>query len=234
MEFRYVIAGVSAILISAAFVAFSVLTGNTTVLGVSLSTLVLGIVVATIGLTYTEPLGELLKHYAVDTGILLTRLLEDAGLAGQHKLLACSSGNSVLAVFSEKKIECRDVEAGIGIRNGTVYLAVPLSATSRAIESALSGEGEARRELADYLRGVLVESLRLARDLRAYILGDGTARVELAGLSDDARRLARSPVNPLRLAVVAALAGYGGGAAEILEEEFTGSTYTVRARIGGS
>ena len=106
MEHRYVLAGSNAIIVSAVFIAFAALNGNTTILGVSIATLILGIVLLSIGSTYEEPIREVLKPYVKDLTLFVNTLFEDSGIIKNLHTIVYVNGLEVMTRHAFDK-SCR-------------------------------------------------------------------------------------------------------------------------------
>ncbi len=225
MEYRYLIAGLNVLVVSAAFLAFSLLAGNDVIAGVSLSFTVLGGVLLALGITYVEPLSELMAYYARDLSTYLTKLLEDAGIVSNCKLTLCRARGAEVAVFSEKPISCSEVKVGVGLVDGSAYVAIPLSKLGVSVGHSPEGA-----ELPDYLKDVLVTRYGLCRDVRAIASGSDVS-VDLAQVARGVDELVREPVNPVKLVVLTSLSRYFGSDVELVSESLVGSTYSIKARV---
>ena len=229
MEYRYVVTGASVTAISAVFIAFSIFTGNNVVLGVSLSTLVLGVVLLTLGLTYVEPVSELMRYYVGDLDIFVTRILEDMGIASNYRFKVCFNEGKVFAVFTNGGIKCGDISLGVGIIGDSAYVAIPLTNVVSRIDKLLE---VSRPELIDYVREVLVSTYGICRDVRVW-RESNLITVELILMSREAKQLMKTPINPPRMTTLLALARYFNSSVEIVEEDIVGDNYVLKVRIVG-
>ncbi len=230
MEARYVIAGAIGTVVSSVFAVYALLSGNSMVLGVSLSTLILGITVLTLGLTYVEPLGELLKKYSKDMNMLVTRFLEDSGIIGNYRFKLCVKDGKYYAVYSSSNVKCGNVNSGVGVSDSAVYLAIPLTNLSLSIGEA--GEAEEIPNIRDYLESILTKTFNICRSIVAKASGK-EVHIELIALSREAVELMRSPVNPVRATVALAVSKYFRKPVEIAEEDIVENNYTVKLKVVG-
>ncbi len=231
MEVRYVAIGSSVTAVAATFLGFGIVTGEQVVAGVSISSLVLGITILALGLTYVEPATELMRYYGSDLSALTSRFLEDLGIAGRHVLRTCFVDGGIVAVYSRKPLGCKGVRVGLGVSGGNPYLGVPVE----GIASSLSPPANpgVMEGLTDYLRDHLIKSFRLCRDVTVTAGDGGVLRIELR-LNEMGRQLLRSPVNLVRLAAVVAVSKYFGRNVEVVDEVVTGGTYLMTLRLGDS
>ena len=229
MEYRYVITGASIIAISTVFMIFSLLTSNNVVLGISLSTLVLGVVLLALGLTYIEPVSELMRYYVSDLDIFTTRILEDMGIASNYRFKVCFNEGRVFAVFTNGGIKCSDINLGVGIIGDSAYVAIPLTNVVSRIDKLLEAS---RPELIDYVREVLVSTYGICRDVRVRRESD-LVTVELILMSREAKQLMKTPINPPRMTTLSALARYFNSSVEIVEEDIVGDNYVLKVKIVG-
>ena len=229
MEYRYVITGASIIAISTVFMIFSLLTGNNVVLGISLSTLVLGVVLLALGLTYIEPVSELMRYYVSDLDIFTTRILEDMGIASNYRFKVCFNEGRVFAIFTNGGIKCSDINLGVGIIGDSAYVAIPLTNVVSRIDKLLEAS---RPELIDYVREVLVSTYGICRDVRVRRESD-LVTVELILMSREAKQLMKTPINPPRMTTLSALARYFNSSVEIVEEDIVGDNYVLKVKIVG-
>lgn len=220
MYFKYLVGGSVIIAISAAAVIYSLAAGLEVVLGASLTTLVLGVVVLTTGLTYGEPLTELYRAYVKDLGRLVSKVLEDSGLLGSSRFRACSDGLKI--VMSTKPVSCSETSLGFGLVDDVPYLALP--------SDSVSGFEVVGGDLGDYLREVLSKRFRVCRGVNV-LGGGGEYTVELLGVSDDASELIKSPPNYIRLLVLGMSAKYLGSDLELVGEDLISDNYVVRLRV---
>jgi len=219
MYFKYLISGSVIIVISTVAVIYSLITGLEVVLGASLTTLVLGIVVLTTGLTYGEPLTKLYRTYVTVLSRLVSKVLEDSGLLGSSRFRVCL--NDFKVVISTKPVNCLETSLGFGLVNDVPYLALPLDSIPK-FEVVGS-------DLRDYLNEVLSREFRVCRGVNVLV-GD-VYTVELLGVSEDALELIKTPPNYIRLLVLGVSAKYLGSDLELVSEDLISNNYVVRFRV---
>ncbi len=232
MELRYVTTGSAITAIAAVFIVFGIVTNDSTVLGVSISSLVLGLVILTLGLTYVEPASELMRYYSEDLNTLVSRFLEDLGIAGNHTLRTCLSDSNFLIVYSQKPLGCGEVRAGLGVLRSNPYLGVPMNGVMNHL-STPPNPGVIE-DVDDYLRDSLIKSYSICRGLRVRAGGEGNTLTLELRLNESSKQLLKSPVNLVRLVTLASLTKYFGMGVEVVNEVLTGDTYIVNVRLGGS
>ena len=225
MEYRYLVAGINIALISIIFIVFSLLSSNNVVLGISISTLVLGSLLLTIGITYTPPLRDLLRIYVSDADLFINKIFEDSGLVSNHRFKICLDRG--LATFSNKNIDCRDITPGLGVVGDAIYISIPIKSLITRTTSELVPES--RTELLDYLREVLVSRYGVCRDIIVEE-GDDEVSVELISITSEARSLMNTPINPIRIAIPSIISRFLGRSIEVVHEEFVRGNYIVRVR----
>jgi len=220
MYLKYLISGSIIILISTTAAIYSLITGLEVVLGTSLTTLVLGVVVLTTGLTFGEPLTELFRTYVRDLSRLVSKVLEDSGLLGSSRFRVCL--NDFKVVISAKSVNCSETSLGFGLVNDIPYLALPLDSISK-FEVVGS-------DLKDYLVEVLSRKFRVCRGVNV-LGGDDGYTVELLGVSDDVLELIKSPPNYIKLLVLGMSAKYLGSDLELVSEDLISNNYVVKFRV---
>ncbi len=228
MEYRYLLAGINISLVSIVFIVFGIFSNNSIVLGTSLSTLVLGILLTTIGLTYIPPLHELLKNYSNDLTIFANKLLEDSGLVSNHEIRICYSNDIIQAVFTNGAIDCKKVLPGVGVVNNVSYISFPVKDLVSVLETEYSiGEGV---DLRDYLRDILVNRYIISRDI-IVDKEDGVFKIELWSLTKDARDLLNKPVNPVRIIVPVCVSRFFERNISVVDEEIVGNHYIIKMKV---
>jgi len=220
MYFKYLISGSLIIAVSAVAAIYSLITGLEVVLGASLTTLVLGIVVLTTGLTYGEPLTELYRTYVRDLSRLVSKVLEDSGLLGGSRFRVCL--NDFKAVISTKPVSCLETSLGFGLVNDTPYLALPLDSIPRfeVVGSDLRG----------YLSEVLTRKFRVCRGVNV-LGGEGGYTIELLGVGGDVLELIKTPPNYIKLLVLGMSAKFLGSDLELVSEDLISNNYVVKFRV---
>ncbi|RLG82186.1 MAG: hypothetical protein DRO40_08275 [Thermoprotei archaeon] len=229
MEYRYLLAGINISLISIVFIVFGIFSGNSIVLGISLSTLVLGVLLITIGLTYVPPLHDLLKTYSNDLTMFANKLLEDSGLISSHEIRICYNKDIIQAVFTNGAIDCRKVLPGIGIVDNVPYISFPVKDIVSILETEYSiGEGI---ELRDYLKDILVNRYIVSRDI-IVDRENSVFKIELWSLTKDAKELLNKPVNPIRIIVPVFVSRFFERNIIVMDEEIIGNNYVIKMRVG--
>lgn len=227
MEGRYLVSSVVITTLSTIFIVYGAAVASYQIIGVALSSMVVGVVLLTIGVTHSRPIEELLKLYSDDLNMFATRVLEDVGIVGSHKIKLCIEKKAV--VFSEKLVECSSVAPGVGIINGVPYVALPISSTIKVVSKLVEGSSE----LAEVIRKLAIDAGGVCRTLSIYI-EDGVVAVEMSELTKYAEEIMKHPVNIVRLAILASTAIHLNSNAEIVEEAATADSYRLKIRVLGS
>lgn len=228
MEYRYLLAGINILLVSIVFIVFGVFNSNSTVLGVSLSILVLGILLVVIGLTYVHPLHDLIKLYSYDLTTFINKLVEDSGLISGHEIRICYNKENTQAVFSNGIIDCRKVLPGIGIIDNTTYISLPIKDLISNLEIEYTPvEGI---DLRDYLKDVIVSRYAISRDVLIN-KEKGVIKIEILSLTKDTGELLNKPVNPVRIIVPTLISRFFERDATIIDEEIIGSNYIIKVKV---
>lgn len=225
MESKYVIAGLTINTIATVFAIYGVLTSSYSVIGSALSAIVLGVVITVIGVTHVEPVEELLRHYVSDIDLFSTRILEDMGIMSEHRVKTCSEKK--LLVFFEKNISCDNVSSGIGVLNNTPYIAIPIV----HVMEYVSNNTEELRNLIDKLKLIFVDISSICKGVSVNWEND-TLVVELVKVLDRGQNYVNTPVNLVRLYVLAIISSHFKKDAEILEEIRTQDGYRIRIKTG--
>jgi len=220
LYFKYLVSGGLIVIISVITAIYSLLVGIEVVLGVSLATLVLGIVVLTTGLTYGEPLVELFKTFSRDLSRLVSKVLEDSGLLSSSKFRVCL--NDLKLVISAKPVNCLSTSLGFGLVDDVPYLAMPLDVVK---DFEVVGN-----DLRDYLREVLIGRFKVCRDVNVLV-DDGNYLVELRSVGDDVMWLVKSPINYVRFLVLGLSAKFLSSDLELVNEDLIGSNYLIRFKV---
>ncbi len=173
MDPRLAALGSSIMMIAAGFVLYGLLVGSSPIVGVGLSTLVLGATITVVGITYEDPLTEALRNYGMLLASPLVKTLEDLGLANNGLIQVCRAGAKVYTIITDREVSCSQVTSpGFGIIGNSPYVAFEYKghASGREdLEGFLAELGLSR--IVDVRRGedtVVVE----LRDLRREIASD--------------------------------------------------------------
>jgi len=226
MENRYIIVGLAIISVSSLFIIYGVLTNNDRVMGVSLSILVVGVVSTAVGITYREPLGEMLEHYIHDLDLFYSSILEDVGIVGSHKIKLCLEDRVI--VFSERIIPCRNISVGVNMINRVPYIALPITNILDYI-SKVVGESS---DVVDGFRKLFVDTSYLCREI-SLTKENNIISIELSKLSEKALEMMKTPVNVIRVYVLTLLVHHFRNDVEIVDEIVTAESYKIIAKILG-
>lgn len=222
MDLKYVISGAVITLTSTIFILYSVISDAELVLGPSLATLTVGIVVLTSGLSFREPLTEVLKLYVNDLNRIISKVLEDSGLLGTHRLRICL--NDLKVILSSKVVRCSETSLGFGLVSDTPYLALPIDLSRLDITEVVGDD------LREFLGEVLSRRLKICRSVRVFSYDDGYV-IELNRVNEVVYDLLKVPLNYLKVVTAVLTAKFLGKEVEVVDEGLIGGNYVVRLRV---
>ncbi|MEM0361253.1 MAG: hypothetical protein QXH57_00340 [Sulfolobales archaeon] len=222
MDLRYVVSGAIIISTSITFILYSITSNAELVLGPSLAILTLGIVVLTSGLSFREPLTEVLKLYANDLSRIISKVLEDSGLLGTHKLRVCL--NELKVVLSSKIVKCSETSLGFGLAGDTPYLALPVDLSRLGITEVVGDD------LREFLSEVISRRLKICRSVKV-ISSDDEYVIELNTVNETIYDLLKVPLNYLKVVVAVLTAKFLSREVELVDEELVGSNYVIKLKV---
>lgn len=214
MDTRLVTLGVGVTIISVGFTIYGLITSNNSLAGVSLSTLVLGLTLATLGLTYSDPLSEALNNYSKLLSSALIKVYEDLGLINEVVMRTCFKDGVTYVIFSKSMLPCSDVSPGLGVVKGVPYIAFSLNnltVEAEDLEAALTKFGIANAVSVKEEAGELV--------------------VELRGVRKDLISGGWRPLNPVQVLLPAYITSYLRKGVAVTKQEFVEGLYRVRLKV---
>ncbi len=221
MKEKYVLLGANIVIISELFALGAIFFGSPSVLGVSASTLILGLVILVFGATFKEPLTEALREYRSSAEVTLTRLAEDMGLVPEWVATACLvSEGRALYVVSRAPIDCSEVVPGVGLSPSSPYIGMVVHtvvprAAGGVVERLLSA----------------MNHLSLSSRVVVKVRGE-EATIEFLGVRREAADSLRYPFGMMRVLTLAHAASAVGSRVVLVREDLTGDTYVAVVRIG--
>lgn len=214
--------GVNILIASALTAVYGLYIHDPTLLGVALSTSLVGAVFLVVGFATSEAMLNSLISYAIISSRALTTLVEDLDLL-HSKLVALVSGEQIKLVIA-KNPNINNVGVGIGVKFGEPYLSFPVDKVLEGV-SPVAEVSERSLELA--LGEALVESLGICNRVVVGISGK-LVRVELYGISKPLEGLCGMPVNPVNVLTTIALARAIGRSVTLVEfGQVVGGRYMV-------
>lgn len=227
VESGFLLLGLSVVVVSVILALYSTSISDTGLLGIALSTGVVGGVLVVLG---TAPRGESLEALYFYTRMIVsgsTVVLEDLDLL-DAKLCAIDKGSHIALVYS--KIACTDtVDPGVGFASGAPYYAIPVSVPVE-VPAAI---GESNDAIEEALNAVLVEELGLCRSVRVESEG-GLLRIHVIGVSPLLAGYTGYPVNPAVLIPLAVLARITGSRiVELVEKQDSPRSTVLTVRVSG-
>lgn len=224
MESRYVIVGLIIIVLAASFMVYGVIVLSDRIVGVALSVSTIGIVITVIGINYSEPAENMLREYSVDLEKFMTKIIEDMGIIGGHKIKLCYVQKALL--YSDGDIPCSNVIVGIGMVSRAPYIAIPVEGMLSILQQFTD-----LGNLVDKLKKVFVDILAVCRGITVSTEDEMTV-VELVDLTNRGINYIRTPINPVRLYLITTLALHYSRDIEVVEEAMTYESYKIKVRLG--
>ncbi|MEM2021699.1 MAG: hypothetical protein QXP80_05700 [Zestosphaera sp.] len=215
MNRRLLVLSVNVLAVSALVLLYGVVTYETSLIGVALSSILLGLVLLTSCFTVTESIVNALTEYSTLTSNALASVTEDMDLL-ESKMYVVQSGEGLRLVII-KVGRPEGVGPGLGVRFGEPYLAIPIDDVLKDVPQV---EELVEGALESSLTSVLVETLGLCSRVVVRWSG-GYVRVELVGVSKALEGLKGLPLNPFNTLVAVALARITGRGVKLVE---SGST----------
>lgn len=218
MEARYLVAGVNILTVAGVAVAYALASGSQGLLGAALASATVGVVVAAYGLGGGEPATGLLAGYSASLSSALVKVLEDMDLLTVKPVVYNRGGSMTLVYSKNAPLNVGDPPPqGIGVWRGSPYLAVSLDPLAGEIEETAGGGFRAAAE-------ALSARLGVAGSVHVEEAGGGRVVVVLERVNPLVREALGSPLNPVALAVLAALSSSGGGDARLESMECTAAS----------
>lgn len=229
MDYRYAVIGVNIIALSIGFIIIALLEKLELILGICLSILVLGIIVLSIGLTYVEPLDKLYRSAYRIIMLMFNKILEDSNLIYNSVIRTCLSNKNLLLV-SQQGVDCKDVYPGIGVVNGKPFIAIPLSMLSPIFQEHENADYLDEYEVESIIRNNILFAYNMGRDVKVNIKKDELF-ITFYGLRKEAIDMARKPINPIKVFIVAIVSTYTGREVVMKSDEIIEDNYIVHLKM---
>jgi hypothetical protein len=199
---------------SAAFLVVGLAAGEPRVAGPSISGLVVGLTLLTLGLTFREPALEAISSYARALGAAARGISEDLGLLGGHELQACPGDDGVLVALAPAAVSCSSLTPGVGVTSdGTPYLALEVPKPS--LEGATG------------LESIIA---LLAPAGRVTVRRSGSSiEVALDSVHPGIYLWSLGPIAPVRILTAAAVASSLGAPLRLVSEDVEEASRSYRA-----
>ncbi|MEM1645639.1 MAG: hypothetical protein QXL96_07205 [Ignisphaera sp.] len=226
MERRYILAGLTIIALAIVFIVYGIIIVSDRVVGVALSVTVIGVVFMVVGISYSEPVEDMLRQYIDDLNMVLVRLIEDMGIPSKHKLKLCYEQK--VYYYSEKDIECSNIVTGVGITKGIPYIAIPAENMLKFVMSYNES-----RDLVDKLRNIFIDMAMVCRGISIAREGDAIS-IEFIDLTEKGFNHIKTPVNLLKLYILALVAHHFEQNVEVVSEMISQESYKITLKLEGN
>ncbi len=227
MEPRIASIGLNIIIFSLAFIVISLIEGMEILLGVSFTSLLLGIIFLTIGVTYIEPLEKMLKESFQLSLNILNKLVEDTRLVDSNIVFTCTEPFTAI-IISKKNLPCDKLSPGVGVYGETPYIMIPYTSETKEGEWVnLHIEG-----LRSRLRSEILGKFSLAKDIE-IIPKSNEVTIILHDMYREITEYAKNPFNPVKIILAKILSETIKGGIVIEREEISGNTYRVEVKFRG-
>ena len=203
MEARYLVAGVNILAVAGVAAAYAVAAGSPGLLGAALAAVTVGFVVTAYGLAGGEPAASLLAAYSESLASTLVKILEDMDLLTAKPVVYNQEGSLTLVYSRNPPLNGGDPPPpGVGVWRGSPYAAVSLDPLAEVMTEAPGGGPGAVAEALSARLGVA----------NSVYVDEASSRVVvmLERLTQAVRGSLGSPVNPVALAVLAAVSSATG------------------------
>ncbi|MEM2004649.1 MAG: hypothetical protein QXK83_01070 [Zestosphaera sp.] len=220
MNRNLLILGTNILAISALAFLYGLVTDKPPLVGVALSSILMGLVLLVSSFAATEIIANALIEYSRLLSKALTSIVEDVDLL-ESKLCVVRSDEGLRLIIA-KAGELKDVDPGLGVRYGGPYLAIPVDDVLKDV-SQIEEVGEGVIESG--LNSVLVESLGLCS--RVLVRQSGRfLKIELIEPNKTLDNFRGLPVNPFNMLVSVALSRIVGKDVMLVEAgSFAGGVY---------
>ncbi len=228
MNYKYIIIGIDIIFASTAAIAIALYNGYESLLGVGFSLLVLGVIISGIGLTSVEPLDRFFRDITELNTKIIGKVLEDTGLLYAPGVRTCLNGADSVVIHGGG-VGCGSVRPGLGVYEGRVYLAIPLSAVPPTnVAEALDSENIPA--LDELLRDALLRTYALGRDVTVTRSGR-EIKVALHDLRPEVIGLIKSPLNPLKIVLASLVSKVLRREVIVVSDDVLGEDYVIEMRV---
>lgn len=226
MRTALVAAGANIALIAGLATLYGILASSQQIVGVGLSGVITGLALIGAGSTpregAREPLIEAVRIFLNSHA----GILESIGLLPHE--IHILPGDPPLLVIAGSSTTPR-VDPGIGVKSGSIYLAIPL----RNVLDNLPPLGEpTEAALRNIFSDLLTSEYRVASITDIEFEGD-QVRATLLGVSEEFRSLQGYPLDPLVLLVLVLLFRLTGKGVRLIEYNHVGGGLEVRVRMRG-
>lgn len=227
MNYKYVIIGINIIFASIVAIGVAVYAGYEALLGAGFSLLTLGIIIAGIGLTFIEPLDRFYRDMARIYSLVVGKVFEDIGLIHGSAVMACRDQD--LVILATRKLSCNHLIPGIGVVDGTPYIALPIN---MLIEERIGGTepSQGLGGFEDFLRNTVLFTYGIGRDLTVREEG-GRLTVRVHDVREDAHKMLKLPLSPFKVLVTALASNYLRKDVIAGLERFVGDDYMIELRV---
>lgn len=193
MNMRLLVLGLNILVVSILLVVYGILIGDNGLVGIALSTSIIGGVLVVYSTTPQDPSITALMSYSEILTNAIISTLEDLDLL-ESQICVIKRGNHVLLVYSKNPCPI-EVDPGVGFTSGSPYLAIPLKTL---IEFSESSSETTSTLLERALTTLLIEEYSACRSVRVEEEG-GFYRVYISGLVEVLKQYLEKPIDPYTL-----------------------------------
>lgn len=205
MDLKLLLLGINISIISALLLIYGVVAGNSGLVGVFASSLLMGFVLVALSFSTQEGILNTYQNYAYLLTVALTSVIEDLDLLDAKMVIARKNGGTYLVL---SKIRGTDLlEPGIGVNGNSPYLTIPVDNVLDDVEEIGDLNPVA---LEASLIEVLVRELSICNRLGIEMLEDRVIRLNLVDLDRRVREYLNYPIDPCTLLTMVAVARLTG------------------------
>lgn len=205
MDLKLLLLGINISIISALLLIYGVVVGNSGLVGVFASSLLMGFVLLALSFSTQEGILNTYQNYAYLLTVALISVIEDLDLLDAKIVIARKNGDMYLMLSKTGGIDLP--EPGIGVSGNSTYLTIPVNNILDDVEEIGDLNPVA---LGAGLTEVLVRELSICSRLSIEMLEDRVVRLNLVDIDRRVREYLKYPVDPCTLLTMVAVARLTG------------------------
>lgn len=188
------------LVISSFTLVYGIVNQEPSIIGVSISSILMGLVLLMLSFAVTESVINSLVEYSSLVNNALTSIIENVDLLESSLYVTHTDGELRLVMIKRGRPET--VVPGLGVKLGEPYLAIPVEEVLKEVTQV---DEISERTIETNLNFVLVESLGLCDRVGVKLTGR-LIRVDLININKVLKRFNGTPLNPLNALVAIATA----------------------------